>query len=46
MFDAHLLARHVVLVTGGGTGLGLVIATRLAQLGARLFLVGRRLAPL
>ncbi len=37
--------RHV-LVTGAGTGIGRAIALRLAREGARLSLVGRRLAPL
>lgn len=37
--------RHAV-VTGAGTGIGRAIALRLAQRGARLTLLGRRLAPL
>jgi NAD(P)-dependent dehydrogenase (short-subunit alcohol dehydrogenase family) len=35
------LAERVVLITGGGSGLGLSMAERFAALGARLFLVGR-----
>ena len=34
------------LITGGGTGIGAAIATRLADIGARVTLVGRRLEPL
>jgi NAD(P)-dependent dehydrogenase (short-subunit alcohol dehydrogenase family) len=41
MFTAELLRDQVVLVTGGGSGLGLAMARRLGALGARLFLVGR-----
>src|SRR5687767_5623179 len=37
--------RHAV-VTGAGTGIGRAIALRLAERGARLTLLGRRLAPL
>ncbi len=46
MFERDLLKDHVVLITGGGTGLGLAMATRLSSLGADLFLVGRRQEPL
>ena len=34
------------MITGGGTGLGRSMALRFAELGARLFLVGRREDPL
>lgn len=42
MFSPDLLAGKRVLVTGGGTGLGRAMALRLAQLGAELFICGRR----
>jgi NAD(P)-dependent dehydrogenase (short-subunit alcohol dehydrogenase family) len=40
------LARKRVLGTGGTTGIGLAIARRLAEEGARLFVVGREAADL
>src|SRR5450755_2072634 len=46
MFQTDLLKGRVVLITGGGTGLGLAMATKLASLGAAMFLVGRREEPL
>ena len=46
MFEPNLLAGRVILITGGGTGLGRSMALRLAELGAKLFLVGRREGPL
>lgn len=42
MFTADLLAGQRILVTGGGTGLGLAMSTRFAELGASLVLCGRR----
>jgi NAD(P)-dependent dehydrogenase (short-subunit alcohol dehydrogenase family) len=46
MFQPDLLEGHVALITGGGTGLGLAMATRLSYLGASVFLVGRRASVL
>lgn len=43
--DLPFKGRHA-LVTGGGTGIGAAIATRLATAGARVTLVGRRFPPL
>jgi NAD(P)-dependent dehydrogenase (short-subunit alcohol dehydrogenase family) len=37
---------HHALITGGGTGIGAAIATRLSEMGARITVVGRRLEPL
>lgn len=42
MFIKGLLAGKRILVTGGGTGLGLAMAQRFAGLGATLVLCGRR----
>jgi NAD(P)-dependent dehydrogenase (short-subunit alcohol dehydrogenase family) len=41
MFESNLLSGKVILVTGGGTGLGLAMATRFGQLGAKLALASR-----
>jgi len=46
MFDSDLLRDRTILITGGGTGLGRSMALRFAELGATLFLVGRREDPL
>ncbi len=46
MYRDNLLVGRVILITGGGTGLGRSMALRLAELGARLFLIGRREEPL
>ena len=46
MFRTDLLAHKRILITGGGTGLGAVMAERFAGLGARLVLCGRRLEVL
>lgn len=46
MFEKNLLHGRTILITGGGTGLGRSMALRFAELGASLFLVGRREDPL
>ena len=46
MFDKTLLAGKRILVTGGGTGLGLSMGRRFLELGARLVICGRRGAVL
>ncbi|WP_017793552.1 SDR family NAD(P)-dependent oxidoreductase [Leucobacter salsicius] len=40
------VADRVVVITGGGTGIGAAIAERYASEGARVVVLGRRLAPL
>lgn len=46
VFRADLFAGQTIIVTGGGSGIGRCCAHELASLGARVFLVGRKLAPL
>ena len=46
MFQPDMLKDRAIFLTGGGTGLGRSMALHFALLGARLFLVGRREAPL
>lgn len=46
MFQEDLLKGRAIFLTGGGTGLGRSMALRFAALGARMFLVGRRVEPL
>ena len=46
MFQRDLLKGRAIFLTGGGTGLGRSMALRFAELGARLFLAGRREDPL
>ena len=46
MFQSDLLKGRTIFITGGGTGLGRSMALRFAELGASLFLVGRRGEPL
>ncbi len=41
MFQHDLLEGRVAIVTGGGTGIGLAIATRLASVGARVVIASR-----
>jgi NAD(P)-dependent dehydrogenase (short-subunit alcohol dehydrogenase family) len=42
MFDHELLRGQVAIVTGGGTGIGLAIATHLATVGARVVIASRQ----
>ena len=46
MFQTDLLKGRTIFLTGGGTGLGHSMVLRFAELGANLFLVGRRVEPL
>ena len=46
MFAPDLLKDHVAVITGGGTGIGLAIATRLGALGARIAIASRDSAHL
>src|SRR6202521_4325644 len=46
MFQSDLLKGRTILITGGGTGLGRSMALRFAELGANIFLAGRRPEPL
>jgi NAD(P)-dependent dehydrogenase (short-subunit alcohol dehydrogenase family) len=41
MFEADLFKDQVAVITGGGTGIGLAIATRLGTLGARIAIASR-----
>ena len=41
MFEPNLLANHVAVITGGGTGIGLAIAKRLGHLGAKIAIASR-----
>jgi NAD(P)-dependent dehydrogenase (short-subunit alcohol dehydrogenase family) len=42
MFQKNLLKGKRILITGGGTGIGRAMAERFLQLGASLFICGRR----
>lgn len=46
MFKPDLLKERAIFISGGGTGLGRSMALRFAELGARVFVVGRRERPL
>lgn len=45
-FRRNLLEGKTTVITGGGTGLGRSLALRLAGLGARVAVLGRRIEPL
>src|SRR5262245_25645717 len=45
-FRSDLLAGKTTIITGGGTGLGKSMALRLAGLGAKVAVIGRRKEPL
>jgi NAD(P)-dependent dehydrogenase (short-subunit alcohol dehydrogenase family) len=45
-FSSDLLKGRAIFLTGGGSGLGRSMAIHFAKLGARMFLIGRREAPL
>lgn len=42
MFSSDLLKEKRILITGGGTGIGRAMAERYLQLGAKVFICGRR----
>jgi citronellol/citronellal dehydrogenase len=46
VFGDRLFSNEVVLITGGGTGIGLVSATEMGLLGAKVAICGRRPDPL
>jgi NAD(P)-dependent dehydrogenase (short-subunit alcohol dehydrogenase family) len=46
MFQADLFKGRTILITGGGSGLGRAMSLRLAQLGAKIFIVARREQPM
>ncbi len=46
VYADRLFADEVVLITGGGTGIGLACATEMGRLGAKIAICGRRPEPL
>jgi NAD(P)-dependent dehydrogenase (short-subunit alcohol dehydrogenase family) len=46
VFDKNMFRGRAIFLTGGGTGLGRSMALHFAELGARMFIAGRREQPL
>ncbi|WP_426417013.1 SDR family oxidoreductase [Aestuariirhabdus sp. LZHN29] len=46
IFNSKLFADHNIIVTGGGSGIGRCTAHELSALGARVYLIGRKLDKL
>lgn len=46
LFNDGLFDGEVVLVTGGGTGIGLLVAEEIGRLGGKVAVCGRRIEPL
>ena len=46
MFQPTLFKNSAIFISGGGTGLGRSMALKFAELGAQIFIIGRREQPL
>ena len=46
MFPTNLFKDRAIFISGGGSGLGRSMALRFAELGSRIFVIGRREQPL
>src|ERR1700732_2389236 len=46
MFQPEMFKGRAIFISGGGTGLGRSMALHFAQIGAKIFIVGRRKEPL
>ena len=46
MFQPTLFKNRAIFISGGGTGLGRSMALKFAELGAQIFIIGRREQPL
>jgi NAD(P)-dependent dehydrogenase (short-subunit alcohol dehydrogenase family) len=46
MFQHDIFKDRAILISGGGSGLGRSMAVRFAELGSRIFVIGRREQPL
>jgi NAD(P)-dependent dehydrogenase (short-subunit alcohol dehydrogenase family) len=46
MFSSDMFKGRAIFISGGGTGLGRSMALRFAELGANIFIIGRREEPL